>query len=401
MSEVLANTQYNDDLDELYRLIDDGRLGLNIGISTGLPKLDSTIAGVQRQTMYLIAGDTGSGKTSFCLYSLIYKPLRERLGDPTLRFVYYSLEMSKEMLLTKLLSIYLYEEYGVQLSYNQILSRSEILQDEHYLKVKEARSWLAKAMEHITVFDKRLSSSRLYAHLKEYSESNGSYIENASGTSTTYVPNVKNQYVIVILDHIWLLSTLTGQTKKDAADTAADYLIWFRNKCGYTPVILQQLNRQAGSMDRRNAELQMPELQDLKGSAGPSEAADVVLALFNPFRQKVPVWNGYKIGELRDKFRAITVMKSRFGEVEVAVPVNFFGNVNIFIEMPKSEEIKDYRIYKNIDFRYEEASNEEEQTRDKTSFSGITINDGPDPVSTTGFGSFSISPPANPDSVVI
>lgn len=350
--------KFDDGLDSLYELIDDGRLGLNIGISTGIPKLDSLIAGVQRSTFYTIAGDTGSGKTSFCLYSLIYRPLKERLGDPTLRFVYYSLEMSKEMLLTKLLSIYLYENYGIELSYNQILSRSEVLQDEYYSRVLEAREWLAKVMEHITIFDKTLTTSRLYAHLKSYAEKNGTFVENANGTAKTYAPKVKNQYVIVILDHIWLMNTMTGQTKKDAADTAADYLITFRRRCNYTPVVLQQLNRQAGSMDRRNAELVMPELQDLKGTGGVAEASDVVIALFNPFRQKRSSWEGYNIDILRDKFRAIMILKSRFGEAEKAVPVNFFGNVNIFMEMPPSEDIRDIMKYTSISSRYEEVIDE-------------------------------------------
>lgn len=339
-----------DELDILYKLIDDGRLGLNIGISTGLPKLDDLIGGVQRGTFYLVAGDTGSGKTSLCLYSLIYKPLRERLGDKTLKIVYYSLEMSKEMLLTKLLSVYLYDTYGIQLTYNQILSRNEVLQDEYYEKVLEARAWLNQIVtHHLTVYDKMLTTSHLYAHLKSYSEKHGTYKKSKDGLRNIYTPKVENQYTIVILDHVWLLNTMAGQSKKDAADTAADYLITFRRVCNFTPVVLQQLNRQAGSMDRRNAELVMPELQDLKGTGGVGEASDVVLALFNPFRQKRTSWSEYNIEILRDKFRAIVILKSRFGESEKAIPVSFFGNINSFLEIPEASQITDFRQYLNID----------------------------------------------------
>ena len=59
MAETTVKAPLEDGLDELYELIDRGRSGLNIGISTQITKLDNTIAGVQRSTQFLIAGDTG------------------------------------------------------------------------------------------------------------------------------------------------------------------------------------------------------------------------------------------------------------------------------------------------------------------------------------------------------
>lgn len=356
MSEVTTEIIAKDDgLDMLYKMIDLGREGQNIGISTQIPKLDATIAGVQRSTQYLVSGDTGSGKTSFCLYSLIYAPLKDRLGDDSLRIIYYSLEMSKEMLLTKMLSIHIFEKYGVQLGYNDILSRTATLQDEHYELIVAEREWLRKIMGHLVIYDKILTPNTMYRHLKAYSKKHGVYHENADKTQETYIPNVPNQYVLVILDHVWLLRPNNGQDKKQAADLAADYLTTFKNKCGYTPVVLQQLNRQAGSMDRRKASMQLPEIQDLKGTGGVAEASDVVLALFNPARQKVAEWSGYDISRLRDKFRAIVVLKNRYGDPDVAVPVNFFGKVNIFMQMPEAEEVgRNMQKYMSIESRYEE-----------------------------------------------
>lgn len=46
---------------ELYKNIQQGREGLNQGISTGLPKLDLLTYGVQRKWLSVIAGDSGSG----------------------------------------------------------------------------------------------------------------------------------------------------------------------------------------------------------------------------------------------------------------------------------------------------------------------------------------------------
>lgn len=45
---------------ELYKNIEQGREGLNKGISTGLSKLDLLTYGVQRKWLSVIAGDSGS-----------------------------------------------------------------------------------------------------------------------------------------------------------------------------------------------------------------------------------------------------------------------------------------------------------------------------------------------------
>lgn len=50
--------------ENLKELIDRGRKGENHALSMGLPKLERFADGVAQETYYLIAGGTGSGKTS-------------------------------------------------------------------------------------------------------------------------------------------------------------------------------------------------------------------------------------------------------------------------------------------------------------------------------------------------
>lgn len=53
--------------DALYKEIERGLQGQNIGISTGLVKLDEVIAGIQRKTIYNIAAGQGAGNNCLCL----------------------------------------------------------------------------------------------------------------------------------------------------------------------------------------------------------------------------------------------------------------------------------------------------------------------------------------------
>ena len=68
----------------LMTMIDDGRKGNNMGLSTGISKLDSLIYGVQRKWMYIVGAASGGGKTTFTLYSFVYQPLKQMLGNPRL-----------------------------------------------------------------------------------------------------------------------------------------------------------------------------------------------------------------------------------------------------------------------------------------------------------------------------
>lgn len=338
---MIIQNSYNA-VDSLFNLIDSGKEGKNIGLTTGMPKLDEAMAGgIQRSTFYLIGGTTGSGKSTLALYSYVFRPFMDgKLGDSKFKVLYYSLEMSAEVLYAKLLSMYIAETYSIELSYSQILSRGEILSDEYYDLVMSCKDWLLDVQKQMLVYDKGLTTNGLYASMKEFAQAYGKFEEHDH--SMVYIPNEEDCYTVVILDHIGLLRTLPGQTKKDAADTASDYLITMRNKCSFTPVVIMQLNRQASSMDRRTEGMQEPELQDFKGSGGPGEAAEIVLALFYPHREKMSSWRGYNMVKLRDKFRAVFCLKNRFGTPDQAVPVNFFGNVGIFQEMPRPEEIIDY-----------------------------------------------------------
>lgn len=67
--------------DKLLNEIDRGRLGLNHGISMNLPKLESIIDGVTRETYTLIMSNSGAGKEDCRLYKELYKELSGNIGE--------------------------------------------------------------------------------------------------------------------------------------------------------------------------------------------------------------------------------------------------------------------------------------------------------------------------------
>lgn len=335
----------------LSKEIERGRLGKNIGLSLGLPKLEEHIFGLTQSTYTVLFGKTGSGKTSIALYSYLYRPLLEAIEQGLdLKIIYFSLEMTGEMLLAKLASIHMLETYGVQIGYKEIFSKKEIIDEDKYKYVQKALLWLDTIEPYLVIYDKTLTSNSAYAFLKSFAESEGEFIEE--GHSLTYVHKNPDAIRLVIGDHIGLVRRSDGRTKKEEIDLTSTYFLWFRNKCRYAILVLMQVNRDQTSMDRRNANLLEPTLEDIKDSGCPSEDSEIVIGIFNPFKEKLAKHRGLNIKELRDRARFLCLLKNRYGDVDKVVPIAFYGKVNYVKELPELEaegddSNLDYEIFKN------------------------------------------------------
>ena len=159
--------------------IDLGREGRMQGFSMGMPKLEGIIDGVTKQTMYVVGGATGSGKTSLVNHLFVYRPLMEHLDDDNFKVFYASLEMNASMLFAKLLSTYIFETYHKELAVKEILSRKRnyILDDENYAIVQDGLKWLEKVEKKVEIYDKSLNAAKLYAVLMERLKKLGKFTE--------------------------------------------------------------------------------------------------------------------------------------------------------------------------------------------------------------------------------
>lgn len=337
-------------VDNLMKSIERGKQGLNVGLSTGLPAFDTLTFGVQRKWFTVVSGDSGSGKSSLTLYSYIYQPFKQHLQNSNidLHFLIFSFEMSAEVLLAKLLSLHLYEEYDKVLSYGQILSLTDTLSEGDYALIQLSKPWLEQFEALCTIIDKPVTAKGLYAVCKEWSRNFGTYKEvetDAGYTREEYIPNNPEQYLIVTVDHIKLLSLGQGHTAKQEIDEACDYLISFRNKCGFTVTVVQQFNRNFKSNERRSGDTYLPGLEDLSDSSGPAQSAETVITIYFPFREKKVKCEGYDIRQMKDRARLLIVAKNRFGMSDKMVMTSFFGENNLWKELPAPDKISDYEQY--------------------------------------------------------
>ena len=338
-----------------------GRTGKNQGYSMGMPKLESIIDGVTGATSTLIFAPSGVGKTSIALYSYIYRPAMEHLTDGKFKVIYYSLEMSADKLFGKLLSMYIFEKYGKELSTKELLSRKRgyVLSDEDYQIVQECKPWLEQLEKVITVYDKNLNAQVLYSTLMKELEQVGSFQEE--GKRKVYIPNDPSVITLVIIDHMALLRPSDGRTLKQEIDLASSYLVSLRERCKISPVLIMQANRDASSMDRRKEGMTTMTLNDVKDSGGPVQDSEIVISLFSPFREKLSTYRGYDIKQLESRFRVVSVLKNRYGEGDIEIGCAFYGKPCIFAELPRPDEIYDYGKYETSDWLRDKTEEEDDQ----------------------------------------
>lgn len=322
-----------------------GREGRTQGYTMGLPKLESIVDGVTKRTMTVLASGTGQGKSSFILYAYVYRPLMEHLDDDNFYVTYFSLEMPATVIFAKLLSTYIFEKYNKELTIKELLSRKRNykLSDEDYQIVQESLKWLKKVEKKINVYDKTLNADKMYAIIMQKLEEFGTFTE--TDTRKIYTPYNVDLLYEVVTDHVGLLHPSKGRNKKGEIDTAIAYLITLRNMCGISPTIIQQINREQSNIERFKAGRTGIQLSDLKETSDTTDAAEVVLALYGPNRDKLNTYRGYDVKKLGDHIRMLQVLKSRYGESDIEIAVNFHGNVNIWAELPLPNEIYDYSKY--------------------------------------------------------
>jgi replicative DNA helicase len=187
-------------VDKLFKQIEDGKSGKNIGISMGLPDIDRVLYGIQRRYIYTVGADTSGGKTSFGLDIFVYN-LIKNARNRKINILYYSFEMASEILYAKLLSRYIYDEYYMVITFEEILSLSKPISDEKLEVVSKCLDWLNKLENILTIYDKPLNPNHIYGTLKDWLKNFGTFIP-INEHREDYIENDPEEYKVAIIDHM-------------------------------------------------------------------------------------------------------------------------------------------------------------------------------------------------------
>lgn len=336
--------------DRTFRLINQGQQVGRPRLVTNIPKLDSTIFGINKGNTILLGGDTGTGKSSFVRSVFIHNVYEQykRINDPTrmdVQFVDFSLEISTELNVGTAIVRQLYTDYQKVVTMDRLFGWSDarLTPDETSL-IESYRAYFDEFEQKSIIVDEDVTPQLFHDVLLQVAKTHGTFEHDREDINRCgkYTSNNPNMHIIVCVDTINLTE---GQgAAKFIIDNLSRIGIKFRKKCGMILIFVQQFGSDIASTDRARHGITTPILKDFMDSTGPTKDATIVMGLYSPIRymkEDQKEFRGYNMEILKNWMVSLHVLKNRYGQVNKWIPLKFDGAVGYFEQLPPVELMND------------------------------------------------------------
>lgn len=331
------------------------------------PRLSSYLIGIQQKNYTLITASSGVGKSKFTKKIFVIDVIdfieKNPETDIDVRIKYFCLEESKERFITSIISYKLYKDHAISLSVKELESMKEnyTLSDDVLRKISEMDNWFAFFEIYVEVVDNIRHPTGIFKHVEKFMETQGEWTYKEMGydgktvsVRDYYTPRNPQLYTIVVIDHISLVYQEKGMRNiAEAIDRlSSTYLIQLRDSYGCTVAVAQQQasdkEKQQYTFKGKSIEEKLePSLEGLGDSKKTQRDADDVIGIFAPERYEISPHRGYDIHIMKDHYRSVSILKSRYEESNVKIGMFFHGAVGELEELPKASDIteEDYAFY--------------------------------------------------------
>lgn len=350
---------------------------------------------IAKNTMYSIAGETGVGKSTIAIDMFLVNPIMWYLANKNdnikLSIIYLSMERKLYMNTSRIISRLIFEEQGIEIPPKKILGRNGNYQlnDHEYELVKSYYNRIDEWEKDdlLICHEGSKNSSGISMFLEKFAQKHGiiSYkdkedksIDNILAKPKTYEATHPNHIVLVITDHIGILTPEDrGAKTKSTIDAFSKGMREARDVYGFSPVIVQQMNRNLSDIHRQKMGDLKPKLSDIADSSNTAQDSDVVLVLHDPLRHNTDIREGgFELKKFRDKFhrnfyRALYILKNSFESSDVSFSFAIHPVYGILRTLPRGDKIKDDIYDKVLSGRFflEQSQESIEEQQPKKAFS--------------------------------
>jgi hypothetical protein len=285
------------------------------------------------------------------LYNTIQQIIDNKL-DIRLKIFYFTLEMSKEEKMLSAFANILYIKEGLRISPKDLKSTKAdtVLPEEVLEIIKKYEPYFDKIEEIVEFIDDIRHGFGMFNLVRDYALAHGKLHKRTieiegkiTEVNDYYEPNDPDEYVMVMIDHISLISSekrngVQLTLHESISVLSSDYLIKLRNRFNYIPVVIQQQSAAQESIENKKFNKLKPTLDGLADNKLTARDANVILGLFSPFRHEIPDYYGYDITFFKDNIRFLEILGGREGGAGAICPLYFDGAVNYFKELPLPDD---------------------------------------------------------------
>ena len=285
------------------------------------------------------------------MYNTIQQIIDNKL-DIRLKIFYFTLEMSKEEKMLSAFANILYIKEGLRISPKDLKSTKAdtVLSEEVLNIIKKYEPYFDKIEEIVEFIDDIRHGFGMFNLVRDYAMANGKLHKRTieiegkiTEVNDFYEPNDPDEYVMIIIDHISLISSekrngVQLTLHESISVLSSDYLIKLRNRFNYIPVVIQQQSAAQESIENKKFNKLKPTLDGLADNKLTARDANVILGLFSPFRHEIPDYYGYDVTFFKDNIRFLEILGGREGGAGAICPLYFDGAVNYFKELPLPDD---------------------------------------------------------------
>ena len=324
--------------------------------------------GIEQGKYFLVSGGSKAAKTQLTNFLFVYNTIfyafqhRDKVHP---KIFYYPLEETPETITLRFMAYLLYNfsKGAIRISPTDLKSTDEnkVLSKEvlDLFETKEYKD-IMQFYEECIEFRNSRNPTGVWKDLKGYAENHGTtYYKDIKITDELgqekevkqfdyYTPNDKNEYVFIIIDHVSLIESERGMDLRNSINKISEYLVIFRNRYNYIPVVVQQQNVETLGLEAFKSNKIRPTLVGLADSKATGKDCNMLIGITNPYSHELSEYLGYNILEFKSNIRFIEIVLNRDGNSNGICPLFFDGAVNDFRELPlptdtqKLQEIYNY-----------------------------------------------------------
>jgi len=340
-------------------------------IPVGFKRFSKYVPGVVKSSYTIVTASSGVGKSKFTRFFYVSNVLDFVKNNPDINVVIiiFSLELSAEEYLADILCAFLKRDYNIDISYRELLS---IHGEGEDVKVNsKIIEYLKSYQDYVDFFNKHV---RIYTNIKNpygmYKKCRDVIINTVKGREDVKLDEEgtemkywryddDNVFIEVIVDHISLTQPETNKSTNQTmtlhqamSKFSSDYGLTLKNYYQAHLIVVQQ---QAADKERvehdfsgKSIEAKLePSLDGLGDNKLTARDATEVIGIFAPDRYEIKEHpkGGYNIEILKDTYRSVKLLKSRYSAPNLRIGMLFNGATGTFEELPKVEEFKTDRDY--------------------------------------------------------